>query len=92
MTVDGHLQDGEVLDLGTVKLEVIHTVGHSQTLSASMIGVEKYPSLGTLVVGGTTVINDFIVVRDLDAHLASIAKLQKMDLKLMLMDHPYLPF
>ena len=37
-------------------------------------------------------IDDFIIVQDIDGYLASIGKLQKIDLKLMLMDHPYLPY
>ena len=37
-------------------------------------------------------IDDFVIVQDVDAYLASINRLQKLDMKLMLMDHPYLPY
>ena len=92
LTVDRHLRDGEVLDLDTMKLEVIHTPGHSPDCVCFYERSGKTLFTGDSVVGGTTMIDDFIIVQDIDGYLASIGKLQKMDLKLMLMDHPYLPY
>ena len=92
LRVDRHLRDGDVLDLGRMKLEVIHTPGHSPDCVCFYDRSRKTIFTGDSVVGGTTMIDDFVILQDVDAYLASISRLQKLDLKLMLMDHPYLPY
>jgi len=75
-----------------MKLEVIHTPGHSPDFVCFYDRSGKTVFTGDSVVGGTTMIDDFVIVQDVDAYLASINRLQKLDMKLMLMDHPYLPY
>ena len=92
LKVDRRLRDGDILDLGPLKLEVMHTPGHSPDSVCFYDRSGKTVFTGDSIVGGTTMIDDFIIVQDIDGYLSSITRLQKLDLKLMLMDHPYLPY
>jgi len=90
--VDRLLRDGDILNLGTLKLEVIHTPGHSPDAVCLYDREGRIVFTGDSIVGGSTKIDDFIIVQDVDAYMGSIARLTKMDLRLMLTDHPYLPY
>jgi len=91
LRVDRTLKDGEALELGPFSLEVVHTPGHSADSVCFYDRQGETVFTGDSVVGGSTKTDDFIILQDVDAYLSSIDRLMKMNLRLMLTDHPYLP-
>lgn len=92
LKVDRTLKDGEALELGPISLEVMHSPGHSPDSVCFYDKQGETIFTGDSVVGRSTRTDDFIILQDVDAYLNSIDRLMKMSLRLMLMDHPYLPY
>lgn len=89
--VDHPLTDGDRIDLGRFEFEVIHTPGHSPG------SVALYePSLGLLLVGDSvqgdgTTDTGVPLITDLKAYQGSMKCLAKLDVALLVADHPFKP-
>jgi glyoxylase-like metal-dependent hydrolase (beta-lactamase superfamily II) len=89
--VDHPLTDGDRIELGRFELEVIHTPGHSPG------SVALYePSLGLLLVGDSvqgdgTTDTGVPLITDLMAYRGSMQRLAKLDVALLIADHPFKP-
>jgi glyoxylase-like metal-dependent hydrolase (beta-lactamase superfamily II) len=89
--VDHRLVDGDTLDLGKFRFEVIHTPGHS----AGSIALYE-PAHGLLLVGdavqghGTT---DTLVplIVDLPAYRRSLRRLAELEVAVLVVAHPFPP-
>jgi glyoxylase-like metal-dependent hydrolase (beta-lactamase superfamily II) len=89
--VDHRLVDGEMIDLGRHKFEVIHTPGHSE---GSIALYER--SLGILLVsdsiqGNGTTDTDVPMIVDLPAYHRSLRRLAELDVSLLVAAHPFKP-
>lgn len=84
--VDRRVDDGDVISLGGVDLEVVHTPGHSPGHICLYIRDRKIMFTGDHVMARSTT-----SVRppwgDMDAYIDSLKKLQKFDIDLMLPAH-----
>jgi hydroxyacylglutathione hydrolase len=92
LKADRLLRDREIVDLGSMKLEVIHTPGHTPDSVCFYDRNGRAVFTGDSIQGGSTICDDLIVLRDAEAYQSSIGRLMNIDLDLMLTAHPYLPY
>lgn len=70
---DLRLEDGDVVEAGGVRLQVVHTPGHARDHLCFLAGTTLFT--GDHIMGGSSVMID-----DLSSYLASLRRLQELDL------------
>lgn len=85
-TVDHHLEDGDVIDLGTVTLDVLHTPGHARGHLCYIDRADRSAIVGDMVAGlGTILIEPGD--GDLQVYLDQLARLRDRDLSVLMPSH-----
>ena len=89
--VDLRLKDGDTVMLGDRQFRIVHTPGH--TPGSICLHDEKNRTLITGdSVQGRGVEEGNLVIRNKQDYIDSMKKLLKLEIKTMLVDHPYRPF
>lgn len=90
--VDIHLRDGEIIDLGGIILEVVHTAGHTPGSICLYDRERRILFSGDALQGTSEFVKEFGPVTglymDLDAYINSIHSLLKLDIAVILPGHP----
>jgi hydroxyacylglutathione hydrolase len=91
LKMDRHLEDGDSVDAGPLRLEVIHTPGHTPDSVCYYDRARGTLFTGDSIQGGATRCDDLTVIQDADAYDSAVDKLTRLDIALLLTAHPYLP-
>ena len=91
LKMDRLLEDGDSVDAGHLRLEVIHTPGHTPDCVCYYDRARGILFTGDSVQGGATRCDDLTVIQDADAYDSAIDRLTRLDIDLLLTAHPYLP-
>lgn len=84
--VDGVLNDGDVIDLGVVRLDVLHTPGHAPGHLCFVDAASRTAFVGDMVAGvGTILIEPGD--GDMKVYLEQLARLAALDLALIVPSH-----
>jgi ribonuclease/clavin/mitogillin len=84
--VDRHLEDGDVIDLGTLSLDVLHTPGHARGHLCYVDRADRSAIVGDMVAGlGTILIEPGD--GDLRVYLDQLARLRDRNLSVLMPSH-----
>jgi glyoxylase-like metal-dependent hydrolase (beta-lactamase superfamily II) len=92
IAVDHCYREGETIEAGPLRLEVIAAPGHTRDSFCFYEPHQRLLFTGDAVNGEGTAFDDLPVFQDLEALPATMERLQRLDLDLLLAAHPYLPF
>ncbi len=85
------LSDGDVIDLGTHRFEVVHLPGHSPGSVGYYDRARKILFSGDSLQGRGAVVQHLALYVDPDAYVRSVCRAGGIDLTHLIPDHPYLP-
>ena len=85
--VDVKLKDGEYVELGDMKFEVIHVPGHTPG------NICLYQKENQLLIDGDSLCGERVnlIRMDRDIYIRSIKRLMEMDVRLLIQSHPHKP-
>ena len=86
--IDIKLKDGDSVELGDRKFEVIHTPGHTPG------NICLYQKENQLLISGDTLCGDRVnlIRMGKEIYISSIKRLLDLDVKLLIQSHPHKPF
>jgi glyoxylase-like metal-dependent hydrolase (beta-lactamase superfamily II) len=90
--VDRTYREGEGIEAGTLRLQVLATPGHTHDSYSFYEPQRKLLFTGDAVNGEGTAFDDLPVFQDLEALPLTMERLQRLDVEHLLTAHPYLPF
>ena len=89
--VDVKLKDNDTVKLGDREFRVVHTPGHTPGSICLYDEKDQVLITGDSVQGGG-VEEGNLVIRNKQEYINSMKKLLKLEIKIMIVDHPYRPF
>ncbi len=89
--VDQRLIDGDILDLGDMTFEVIHTPGHSQGSVVLYEPTTKLLLASDSIQGNGTTDTNVPMIIDFAAYIQSLERLASYDVSMLITAHPFKP-
>lgn len=89
--VDRRLKEGDIVEAAQFKFQVLNIPGHTLDSIGLYEKEKKILLSGDTISGGATDVDDLIVIQSINDFVPTLRRLEKLEISMLLMSHPYLP-